>query len=50
MLAARYALSGAVLNDTFYDSGGLIGSPWTGQIAVQKYDPTENTWSYDLNI
>jgi N-acetylneuraminic acid mutarotase len=40
MLAARYYPQGAVLNDTFYVSGGIIGSPWTGQIEVQKYDPT----------
>jgi hypothetical protein len=50
MSVARLYPQGVVLNDTFYVSGGLIGSPWTGQKTVQKYDPTTDNWELGTNL
>lgn len=50
MPTAIYYPQGAVLNDTFYLIGGLIGPPWAGQRIVQKYDLTTNTWAPGTNL
>ena len=51
MPIAMYQPQGAVINDTFYVIGGLLGySPWTGQKTTQIYDPATDIWSLGADL